>query len=346
MPRLTEIPGLSPDAIEQLTGCGIESAEMLAGIPPAEIHRVLELTAWKQGRLGRAPTLDMVHHWASLAQSAVAVDDIPEAIIVPLAKAVPQNAGEAPAPLPRTGYVPPSQRARLAAAGPPPPAAPVSPPMVEVRQARVLPAAPTAEPPTEPVPAAAPPKAELEPSKFIKFEHYQNGATRVAPLNRYSIDAKPEHLDPSQLDRLNFGEELSRTVRRGVVHPNPLLLVIGAIISLAWRLALVSAIVAVPWLFWSVPRPSVYANQIALAALGLLALGIAQLVILAKARCRICSCHLFYSRNCVKNRKAHSIPLLGKTASLSLHLLLFQWFRCMYCGTAIKLWTARNDEAS
>ena len=68
MSSLTVIPGLSPEAIEQLTACGIESAAMLAAIPPAELHRVLELTAWKKGRLNRAPTLDMVHHWAGLAR--------------------------------------------------------------------------------------------------------------------------------------------------------------------------------------------------------------------------------------------------------------------------------------
>jgi hypothetical protein len=56
-----------------------------------------------------------------------------------------------------------------------------------------------------------------------------------------------------------------------------------------------------------------------------------------RSRCRICSCNLFYSKNCLKNRKAHHIPGIGYVASLSLHLLIFGWFRCMYCGTAIRL---------
>jgi hypothetical protein len=146
------------------------------------------------------------------------------------------------------------------------------------------------------------------------------------------------------MERINANEELGRTVRRGVVHPNPALLVFGALISLVWRVALVAAIVAVPWLVMVVPQASQYLHEILIATGVLLGLGIMQLIVMARARCRICSCHLFYSRNCVKNRKAHYVPLVGKTASLALHLLLFQWFRCMYCGTAIKLWAAKAEE--
>ena len=337
MSSLTDIPGLPPEAIEQLAACGIESAEMLAGIPPAELHRVLELTAWKKGRLNRAPTLDMVHHWAELARkialragSVIEDEDIPEAIIVPRGEKAPVLGG----------YVPRAQRARLAAAGPPVPAAPLAPLPEEIKQGTPLPAFPAEAAPAA-MPAAS--KEEWVSSRFNTFEDYQTGAMRVAPLNRYSIDAPSEPVDPAQMERVSTNEELPRTMRRGVVHPNPGLLVFGALVSLLWRIAVVAAVVAAPWLFWSVPRPSDYSREISVAAAVLVVLGIAQLVVLSKARCRICSCHLFYSRNCVKNRKAHSIPGLGKTASLALHLLLFQWFRCMYCGTAIKLWANKGD---
>ncbi len=339
MSSLTVIPGLSPEAIEQLTACGIESPAMLAAIPPAELHRVLELTAWKKGRLNRAPTLDTVHHWAGLAREmafpmggAGENDDIPEAIVVPRGEKAPVLGV----------YVSPSQRARLAAAGAPAPAAPITPLPGEILQGTPLPGFRTAAPAAT---VSVPAKEELVASRFNTFEDYQTGAMRVAPLNRHSIDAPSEPVDPAQMERVTVNEELPRTMRRGVVHPDPVLLVVGALISLLWRVAVVASVVAVPWLFWAVPQPSDYAKEIYVAAAVLAVLGVAQLVVLGKARCRICSCHLFYSRNCVKNRKAHSIPGLGKTASLAVHLLLFQWFRCMYCGTAIKLWSSKNDEA-
>lgn len=338
MPSLTAIPGLSPEAIELLTSCGIESVEMLAGIPPAEIHRVLELTAWQKGKLNRAPTLDMVHHWSEMARGLPVpagsnVEDIPEAIILPK----PATASALPA---RRGYVPPSQRARLEAAGPPTPAAPISPLPPEIIPA-ALPASASSSA-TAPIPA----RGEPPVSRFNTFQDYQSGQLRVAPLSRFSIDDPPDPDAIVPMDRVNANEDLPRTVRRGVVHPNPGLLVFGAVVSLLWRLALVGAIIGVPWLLLNVPRPSEHLTEILTAAGVLTVLGMAQLFVLGRVRCRICTCHLFYSRNTVKNRKAHNIPLFGKTASLSLHLLIFQWFRCMYCGTAIKLWVSKGDKGS
>lgn len=326
MTPLTVIPGLPAEAIEPLTLCGIGSAELLAGIPPAEIHRVLELTAWKKGRLNRAPALEVVEQWAALARQAAA-EAVPEAIAVPRA------------PLPaRQGYVSPAQRARLAAAGPPPPAAPPMPFPTEIPAARPLPVAARGE--GDAVPQAVPLTAELAGSGFGNFEDFQAGRSRVAPLSRYALDAPGEH---PHLERLNAHESLSRWVRRGVVHPNPGLLIFGALIVLLWRVALLAAVLSVPWLLLAVPKPSEYAPQIGAVAAILAVLGITHLIVGSRARCRICSCHLFYSRNCVKNPKAHAVPGLGKTASLALHLLLFQWFRCMYCGTAIRLWASPDE---
>ncbi len=328
MTPLTVIPGLPPEAIEPLTLCGIGSVELLAGIPPGEIHRVLELTAWKKGRLNRAPALETVEHWASLArQAAAAAEAIPEAIAVPRA---PLAA--------RQGYVSPAQRARLAAAGPPNPAAPPAPFPTEAPAARPLPVAAPREAP--PIPEAVPMAAELAGSGFGNFEDFQAGLSRVAPLSRYALDAPGEH---PHLDRLSAHESLSRWVRRGVVHPNPGLLIFGAMVVLLWRVALLAAVLAVPWLVLAVPKPSDYTPHIVVAAGILAVLGVTHLIVGSRARCRICSCHLFYSRNCVKNPKAHSLPGLGKTASLALHLLLFQWFRCMYCGTAIRLWANPHE---
>ena len=320
MTPLSVIPGLSPEAIESLTACGISSAELLAGVPPAEIHRVLELTAWKKGRLNRAPGLDVVQQWAALAREATSA--IPEAIAVPRAPLAS-----------RQGYVSPAQRARLAAAGPPTPAAPPGAFPTEVPAARPLPLAAIREENSAPAAAVVP--AELADAGFGNFADFQAGRSRVTPLSRYALDAPGEH---PHLDRINVHESLSRWVRRGVVHPNPGLLIFGALVALVWRVAMLAAVLAVPWLLVAVPKPSDYTWQIGAAAAMLVALGITHLIVGSRARCRICSCHLFYSRNCVKNPKAHALWGLGKTASLALHLLIFQWFRCMYCDTAIRLW--------
>ena len=343
MPSLTAIPGLPPDAVEQLAACGIESAEMLAAIPAVEIHRVLELTAWQRGKLNRAPTLDTVYHWAGLARATAgpeAVDDIPEAIVIPRTTVPPARLG---------GYVPPAQRARLQAAGPPTPAAPLAvfplqvEPAVPVAVAQALPVVPAVQPNVSAEVVVTPVQTAV--AGFHTFEDYQAGKARVMPLSRYSIDAPIEDREAMPTERGLNTDDFPRTMRRGVVYPNPVLLVCAAIISLVWRLALLAAILAVPWLVLMVPQPSVYKLEI-LSALGILtALGLAQLIVMGRVRCRICTCHLFHSRNTAKNRKAHCLPFIGYTASLSLHVLLFQWFRCMYCGTAIKLWSTRAERA-
>ena len=341
MSSLTAIPGLPPEAVEQLAACGIESAEMLAAIPAPEIHRVLELTAWQKGKLNRAPSLDMVHHWSRLAHEAaggVSVDDIPEAIVIPRRPVAPLAGG----------YVPRSQRARLEASGPATPAAAYSAPPEEIKPAiiltppRRLPSRTLPEAPAGPPDAASHEAGTVTPG-FNTFEEYQAGKVRVMPLSRYSIDAPMEERAAMPTERAANPDNLLRTMRRGVVYPNAPLLVFGALVSLFWRVAMLAALVAVPWLVFVVPRASNYKQEILSVTGILLVLGITQLVIMGRIRCRICTCHLFHSRNTVKNRKAHHIPGLGYTASLALHLLLFQWFRCMYCGTAIKLWSTKAE---
>ena len=65
--------------------------------------------------------------------------------------------------------------------------------------------------------------------------------------------------------------------------------------------------------------------------------GLGFLIVASKARCRVCSCPLFYVRLCRKHQAAHYVPLVGIACSTALHLLFFKWMRCMYCGTAIRL---------
>jgi hypothetical protein len=110
------------------------------------------------------------------------------------------------------------------------------------------------------------------------------------------------------------------------------------------RSAGVGGIAAFIYLITQVQDPTAYKTEVIEGALVLAVLGCMQLHFVGRARCRICSCNLFYSKNCLKNRKAHHIPGLGYVASLSLHLLIFGWFRCMYCGTAIRLRPTKREE--
>jgi hypothetical protein len=71
--------------------------------------------------------------------------------------------------------------------------------------------------------------------------------------------------------------------------------------------------------------------------LSLPVLAIAWLIWGLSGSCRICGQKLFVPRMCLKNSKAHHITGLGYIASVCLHMLLFKWFRCTYCGTPVRL---------
>ena len=54
-------------------------------------------------------------------------------------------------------------------------------------------------------------------------------------------------------------------------------------------------------------------------------------------RCRVCGQRLFLLQRCHKHKKAHHRRGLGYVLPMSIHMLLFKWFRCTHCGTAVRL---------
>ena len=313
---------------------------------PAQLHKRLELIAWQKGK-AVAFTVTDVSAWVEAArvyaphegEAAFAVDDLPEAIEQPqLPSGPPASAyGQAPA----VGAVEPWQ----------PPGARTAGSMSGVVPS--LDAVPTA------IPVPANEWRKTERTQFLSFDEYEEGKSSVRPLSRESLHAEDAAGAPAseaaeeeseeapktrRMDRIRSkGEELSRWVVRGVVHPTPWKVVFGSIISLLWRLSLMAAIVATVYLL-AFQDENLQTFKVWIYSCGgaLVLLGLMNLHYATSCRCRICSCHLFHSRNCLKNRKAHHILLLGYVGSLALHVLLFRWFRCMYCGTAIRLRKAAN----
>lgn len=340
MTSLHAITGLPPEAAELLASAGIRSTAQLSRQDATALHARLEVLAWQRGRSSLTPTREDVAQWIAVAHmvtpapelDALIVDEIPEAMPVPTEPSA--SSGSA-------AWIPPTLRAaRDTTAGG------RSDSEADVARRQAAAAA-----------AAEQTWRKLDPAKFISMEDYNEGRTSVQPLSRESLNVKPaagasdsegesaEEPPPTtrRTQRIrSTGESLSRWVRRGVVHPRPLHTWLGAMVSVLWRIALITGVPAFIWLVTASAQPSAHTDKVIAASIVLLILGCMQLHFAGRSRCRICSCNLFYSKNCHKNRKAHLIPGLGYVASAALHLLIFGWFRCMYCGTAIRLRPSNN----
>ena len=132
----------------------------------------------------------------------------------------------------------------------------------------------------------------------------------------------------------------SRTYIRGVLHSHPVGLSIGAVLTLALGIMLPLAIASAGLLLLSGEWPERFGwvpKWLLAFPLSLPLFGIAYVIFAMRGSCRICGQKLFVPRLCLKNSKAHHVRGLGYIVPVSLHMLLFRWFRCTYCGTPVRL---------
>ncbi len=132
----------------------------------------------------------------------------------------------------------------------------------------------------------------------------------------------------------------SRRYIRGVLHSHPVSLSIGALLTLVLGIMLPVGMISAGLLLLSGELPAHFGwvpKWLLVFPAGLPVLGLAWLVWGAHGTCRICGQKLFVPRMCLKNSKAHHIRGLGHIIPACLHILLFRWFRCSYCGTPVRL---------
>lgn len=138
---------------------------------------------------------------------------------------------------------------------------------------------------------------------------------------------------------LNEGKKMhSRGYIRGVLHPQPGRVKMGGIVTLFTLLLLPASFIAAGYfilqseegaredLFWLLAFPIAF-----------LIFGFFYLTMARPVKCRICGQPVFSPKSCRRHVKAHHIPFLGYILPTSIQLLLFHWFRCIYCGTSIRL---------
>ena len=164
------------------------------------------------------------------------------------------------------------------------------------------------------VPAA---KAPVEPLE----------GSEVTPLK-----AKERDYRTQASEGLNKGKkEHSKRYIRGVLYPQPFKLRLAAFVAVLFFLSMPIAIVGIVMIV----QTGIIMWAAAPAATILLSL--IYLVVAVRMKCRICGQPLYTPKGCLRHIKAHHFPLLGYILPTSIHILFFNWFRCTYCGTSIRL---------
>jgi len=344
MTHLHKIAGNAPTLLKLLEAGGFQSVEELAAQEPGDLAARLTEAA---GRLGVGVVInreDAARLVARARAQSALVAAAPSA--VPAASdlstpSVPATVRPAPAPPLAAGSVNlddvPEAIAIPASGGPPKQAAPV--PVRPARQPASAEGRSTAADLNDRARSATLPPKSAPKRAFRNFEAYVSGETPVEPLARNPA-ADEEEVDGA-MKRFNYkpGEPIPRLVRRGVPHPRPYFLAFCAMIVLIFRVLMLTVIIGTPIVLWpAFARGDTQPLIQFLWVIGAWLLsGLFYLVFTLRARCRVCTNQIFWSKRCFKNQKAHRVRGLGFVASLALHALLFGWFRCMYCGTAIRL---------
>ncbi len=132
----------------------------------------------------------------------------------------------------------------------------------------------------------------------------------------------------------------SRRYIRGVLHPQPAFFLWGAFFAITTPIAIPLGLAGIVLLLLRDQKPESYLwvpSWIIAFPISVFVLGFLYLCISHNCSCRVCGQKLFVPKNCLKNSKAHRIPFLGSILPIAIHALLFRWFRCTFCGTAIRL---------
>ena len=174
----------------------------------------------------------------------------------------------------------------------------------------------------------------------LKTTEVLGGAPRVSTPKDEPVNERLALLR-GPLPETNRGRSpKSRFYVRGVLHTHPIGLAMGAVVTLLLLFVLPVSVVSAALLLLSGEVPGTFGwvpKWLLVFPLALPVLALAYLIWGLNGSCRICGQKQFVPKMCLKNSKAHRIPGLGYIIPVSLHMLLFKWFRCTYCGTPVRL---------
>lgn len=187
----------------------------------------------------------------------------------------------------------------------------------------------------------------FDKSKLVSVDEYREGKIRVSPLEGRHVGNRTgfDEVKPSFLSG-----RFPKFKERGVPYPQPGKLFFTSLIVMSARVMLVITLIVLALSFFIgtqgiIMNKTDYGLWVVIPVISVFLLScLMHFISTHQTRCRVCSCQFFRFRRCDKHRLAHRIPIFGYAFGSALHLVLFKWMRCMYCGTAIRLRQKKEQE--
>jgi len=175
-----------------------------------------------------------------------------------------------------------------------------------------------------------PTKPEVDKAKLQSIDDYRKNGNDVTPHEkqkdannvREAMSDTNANVDPS-----------SKKYIRGVLHNDAQRTYFGAWGQILACVLLVSSIAPIVYILF---QPEQYIWGWMTPALLFLAL-VAYVLLARKSSCPVCRQRQFVPKACRKHVKAHTWPMLGNMLPTAWHLVRYKWFRCIFCGTSIRL---------
>ena len=182
----------------------------------------------------------------------------------------------------------------------------------------------------------------FDSTKIRTIEDAQGDAPPVrASSSKAGMEDDRIALLRAPLEKTNRGRKpSSRFYIRGVLHDRPLRVWFGGLITILLQLMVPLAIIAAPLLILSDQQTEKFSwvpGWIIAFPLALPVLGILYAIVSSGAKCRVCAQRMYVPKHCLKNRKAHHLPLLGYIGAVALQVMVFKWYNCTFCGTSIRI---------
>jgi hypothetical protein len=151
---------------------------------------------------------------------------------------------------------------------------------------------------------------------------------QIAPL----VSMRKQDVRVSVSKGLNEGKKMhSRTFIRGVLNPHIWRMRISSFITLLMFVLMPASLTALGMVMktknlWWFVVPALF-----------LVIFFFYLTVASRMKCRVCGQPVFSPKSCRKHIKAHRSRMFGYIIPTSIHMILFHWFRCIYCGTSVRL---------